>query len=76
MKIKELIEVLEGFDPEMKVIIGMVQRYGTDFAMEIEEVSVNKVEFWNNHDDNCVVITEGNKIGGVCYEDEDEDEDY
>ena len=85
MTVAELIEILEGFDPDMEIVIGMKQRYGTDFAMEIIDVSVNKVDVWDAYSSvydedeypECVVITEGPQIGGVCYEhDDNNDDDY
>ena len=80
MTVKELIEILEGFDPEMEVAIGMIQRYGTDFAMEIQDISVNKVDAWDMSydEDECperVVITEGSQFGSVYYEHYEHDYD-
>lgn len=69
MTVKELINWLEDFNEDAEVVIGMQQRYGTDFAMEVEEVSEEKVNlFYGNDDSDYVVITEGEQIGSVCYE--------
>lgn len=74
MTVKELINWLEDFNEDAEVVIGMHQRYGTDFAMEIEEVSEEKLNlFYGNDDSDYVVITEGEQIGSVCYEDDDWD---
>ena len=75
MTVKELIKWLSEFDEDAEVVIGMQQTYGTDFAMEIEYVSEEKVDSWdiNDSDVTCVVITEGRQIGGVAYDDESED---
>ena len=70
MKVKELIDWLGDFNEEAEVIIGMQQRYGSDFAMEIDDVSEEKINLFYGEDDSTyVVITEGEQIGAVCYED-------
>ena len=49
----------------------MRQRYGSDFAMEIGNISEEKVNLWDEDNENsCIVITEGNQIGSVGYEDD------
>jgi len=69
MTVRELINWLEDFDEDAKVIIGMQQTYGTDFAMEIENVSEENVNlFYGDSEDKFVVITEGSQIGSVDYE--------
>lgn len=75
MTVGELIHRLKEFDPDSEVVIGMVQTYGTDFAMEISNVSYENVEVWDNEDAPCVVITEGSQIGSVAYEDKGNDEE-
>ena len=70
MTVHELIKSLEEFDPMMEVSIGMVQRYGSNFAMTIEDVSVENVDDWDYGDTSCVVITEGRQFGSVAYDDE------
>lgn len=77
MTVKELIEMLSEFDPDAEVVIGMVQRYGSDFAMEIANISYKNVDNWVSTDPSpCVVITEGAQIGSVCYGDDDDEYDY
>ena len=72
MTVKELINWLEDFDEDAEVVIGMHQRYGTDFAMEISDVSEEKINpFYGEDDASCVVITEGEQLGSVCYENDD-----
>ena len=69
MTVRELINWLEDFDEDAEVIIGMQQTYGTDFAMEIENVSEENVNlFYGDSEDKFVVITEGSQIGSVDYE--------
>ena len=74
MTVRDLIDVLEQFDEDMEVRIGMIQRYGSNFAMnicsDIEEHTINT--FYGN-DFKAVVLTEGNQIGTVDYNDEEEE---
>lgn len=74
MTVEELIEILSQFNPDEEVVIGMEQRYGSNFIMEIRNVYKRDVEpFDYNNDEpvNCVVITQGSEIGTACYETED-----
>ena len=75
MTVKELIELLENFDGDMEVRIGMRQHYGTDFAMnicnDIEEYTINS---FYGKDYKAVVITEGGQCGSVNYNEEYDDE--
>ena len=75
MTVRELIDALEEFDEDMEVKIGMIQRYGSNFAMNIcENVEVHKINAWYEEDYKAVVITEGRQIGTVDYDDEDDDD--
>ena len=79
MTVGELINWLSEFNEDAEVVIGMQQRYGSDFAMEVDEVSEEEVSsFWGDDEDNpqCVVITEGSQIGTVCYKRSDDDYEY
>ena len=75
MKVRELINLLENFDEDMEVRIGMKQKYGTDFAMHIdsciEEYTIKS--FWGE-DYKAVVITEDNQCGAVDYDGDDDDD--
>lgn len=71
MTVRELIKELERFDEDMEVIIGMQQNYGSDFAMDIQEVESYKVDEWYGEDVEKVVITEGQQIGTVHYNDDE-----
>lgn len=76
MTVRELIDILESYDDDMEVIIGMRQTYGTDFAMEINyDVEERKIRAFYGKDYKAVVITEGSQCGAVAYNDDDEDED-
>ena len=69
MTVRELINWLEEFNEDAEVVIGMPQTYGTDFAIEIDDVSEEKVNlFYGDSEDKFVVITEGSQIGSVNYE--------
>lgn len=73
MTVRELIDMLENFDDDMEVRIGMQQTYGTDFAMSIRDVEeYNIVAFYGN-DYKAVVITEGGQCGAVDYDGEHDD---
>ena len=70
MKVRELIEILEDFDENMEVRIGMVQRYGSNFAKEVSKnVKEHMIRSFYGDDYNAVVITEGSQVGVVDYED-------
>ena len=71
MTVGELINWLSDFDENVEVVIGMRQRYGTDFAMDIQSVSTETVDVWEDGESTKVVITDGNQIGSVCYDGED-----
>ncbi len=71
MTVGELIRMLKHFDPEAEVVIGMKQRFGSDFMNEVADVSEEKVDgFWSDEGE-AVVITQGEQLGVVRYEDED-----
>ena len=76
MTVRDLIEELENFDEDMEVRIGMIQNYGSNFAMNIvEDVAEHKINTFYGDDFKAVVITEGNQIGTVDYDDEDEEDE-
>lgn len=76
MTVRELIEMLEEFDGDMEVRIGMRQNFGTNFAMYVgKEVEERKIRSHFGADYRAVVITEGSQCGAVVYY-EDEDEEW
>lgn len=76
MTVRDLIEELEQFDEDMEVRIGMIQNYGSNFAMNIiDNIAEHNIRVFYGKDFKAVVLTEGNQIGTVDYDDEDE-EDY
>lgn len=73
MTVRDLIEMLEEFDEDMEVHIGMIQNYGSNFAMNIvEDVAEHKIRSFYGEDFKAVVLTEGNQIGTVDYDDEED----
>lgn len=68
MKVRELINMLERFDDDMEVRIGMQQKYGNDFAMNIDwEIETYNINAFYGNDYEAVVITEGEQCGSVDY---------
>lgn len=65
--------MLEDFDDDMEVRIGMQQTYGTDFAMNITDVEEYTVNSFYGEDYKAVVITEGSQCGSVDYNGEYDD---
>lgn len=76
MTVSELIEVLEEFDGDMEVRIGMIQNYGSNFAMNIiDDIAEHKINTFYGNGFKAVVLTEGDQIGTVNYDDEDEEDE-
>ena len=73
MTVRELIEILETYDGDMEVRIGMQQIYGTDFAMEIRDVNEHNVMSFYGKDYKAVIITEGSQCGSVDYDGDHDD---
>jgi hypothetical protein len=75
MTVRDLIEELENFDGDMEVRIGMIQNYGSNFAMNIiDDIAEHKIRSFYGDDFKAVVLTEGNQIGTVDYDDDEEEE--
>lgn len=69
MTVRELIEELENFDDDMEIRIGMKQRYGSDFAYDIEfDIEEHNINSYYGEDFVAVVLTEGTQCGTVDYD--------
>ena len=76
MTVGDLITALENFDEDTPVIIGMIQNFGSNFAMKIiNDIEEHTIETFYGKDYKAVVLTEGRQIGVVDYNDEIEEED-
>jgi hypothetical protein len=76
MTVRDLIEMLEEFDGDMEVRIGMIQNYGSNFAMNIiDNIAEHKINSFYGDNFKAVVLTEGNQIGTVDYDDEEEEDE-
>jgi hypothetical protein len=73
MTVRDLIEILETYDDDTEVVIGMQQTYGTDFAMRIRDVEEHNIMAFYGKDYKAVVITEGSQCGAVDYDEEHDD---
>ena len=75
MTVRDLIDALEDFDEDMEVRIGMIQNYGSNFAMDIMcEVEEHNIKSFYGDGYKAVVITEGGQVGTVNYYDDEEDD--
>lgn len=74
MTVGELKELLKNFDEDMPVRIGMIQRYGTDFVYDINEVEENGVEAFYGDDYKAVMIMMGSQLGAINFNNDCEDE--
>lgn len=68
MTVRELIDVLEEMDEDMKVCIGMQQDYGSNFAYGICDPGEIDVKDWDRGEETYVVLTMGRQFGTVNYE--------
>ena len=74
MTVKDLINELKNFKEDMPVRIGMIQNYGSNFAMNIiDDIEEHTISTFYGKDYKAVILTEGNQIGVVNYEEEEED---
>ena len=76
MTVKDLINELKNFEEDMPVRIGMIQNYGSNFAMNIiDDIEEHTINTFYGKNYKAVILTEGNQIGVVNY-DNDEEEEY
>ena len=76
MTVGELIEMLSQYDPDTYVMVGKYQRYGSDFAYDINDIEDKKKfsAFYGNDDDNVIFILEGEQAGTMNDKDDDDDD--
>ena len=75
MTVRDLIDALEQFDDDMEVRIGMIKNYGSNFAMNImDEIAIHNISSFYGEDIKAVVLTEGEQVGTVDYDDDDEED--
>ena len=67
MIVGELKAVLEDYDEDLPVCIGMIQSYGSNFATELNDVNELTVDNWGYSKKKKVVLTQGSQIGIVEY---------
>ena len=67
MTVGELKNILEDYDEDLPVCIGMIQTYGSNFATELDDVDEFAVDDWEYGKEKKVVLTQGSQIGIVGY---------
>lgn len=68
MTVGDLKAVLENYDENMPVCIGMIQSFGSNFATELDDIDELTVDDWEYGKEKKVVLTQGSQIGIVDYE--------
>lgn len=73
LTVGEMINWLKDFDEDAQILIGMEQRYGSDFAYTIGAVDEHPLNDWDNpvekeERERVVVITLGSQIGTIDYD--------
>lgn len=67
MTVGELKDILNQYDEDLPVCIGMIQTYGSNFATELDDVNELNVDDWEYGEEHKVVLTQGSQIGTVDY---------
>lgn len=67
MTVGELKNILEDYDEDLPVCIGMIQKYGSNFATELDDVDDFMVDDWEYGEEKKVVLMQGSQIGIVNY---------
>lgn len=67
MTVGELKDILNQYDEDLPVCIGMIQSFGSNFATELDAVDELNVDDWEYGEENKVVLTQGSQIGIVDY---------
>lgn len=74
MKVKELIELLEGFDENEEVLfLPNNSYYPEDFSKQFSKDAYIRA-FWGS-DYHATVLFSGEQVGGLGSDDEDEEDD-
>ena len=67
MTVGELKAVLEDYDEDLPVCIGMIQSYGSNFATELDDMDEFTVDDLEYGEEKKVDLTQGSQIGIVEY---------
>lgn len=67
MTVGELKSILEDYDEDLPICIGLIQTYGSDFATELDDVDELMVDDEEYGEEKKVVLTQGSQIGIVNY---------
>jgi len=75
MTVKGLISWLQDYDEDTEVMIGMYQRYGSDFAYTIDQIEDSKEfrGFYGDDKEDVIFLLEGEQCGVIADKDEWED---
>lgn len=67
MTVAELKNMLSYYDDETEVMIGMYQRYGSDFAYDIDEIEDTKSfhGFYGEYNDDVIFLLDGGQVGVI-----------
>mgnify|MGYP004478294997 CR=1 FL=1 len=67
MTVGELKDILNQYDEDLPVVIGMIQTFGSNFATELDDVDEFLVDDWEYGEEKKLVLTQGSQIGIVEY---------
>lgn len=67
MTVGELKNILEDYDEDLPVCVGMIQTYGSNFATQLDDIDELTVDDWEYGEEKKVVLTQGSQIGIVEY---------
>lgn len=75
LTVGEMINWLNDFDEDTQVLLGIEQRYGSDFAYTIGMIDEHPLNDWDapvedDEREKVVVITLGRQIGTIDYEED------
>lgn len=67
MTVGELKSLLEDYDEDLPVCIGMIEIHGSNFATELDDIDELTVDDLEYGEEKKVVLTQGSQIGIVEY---------